>query len=246
MIGPDGCPWDREQTPQTLADYLVEETFELVSAIRAQDAQEVQEEMGDVFFLLFFICVLYRENFHVGDILDNSAAKMIRRHPHVFGETSVQTQEEISANWEKIKKREKNNASKQDRIFASLPRDLPPLIKAYRLNSKAARSDFTWPNTEEVGHKLSEEWEEWEKALYSGDREKMEEELGDFLFTLTEYARRHNIKLNTALDKSNHKFLSRFELMEDLAQQNKTPFSEVGREEKEALWAEAKGRENWS
>lgn len=235
LIGPEGCPWDRAQTPQTLCDYLTEETFELIAAIRADDENEVREEMGDVFFLLFFISRLYMQSFSLEDAWDKAAAKMVRRHPHVFEKAKIKDQEELFANWERIKKQEKNQSGTTG-VFASLPAALPPLLKAYRINSKAARNNFTWKDISGVEEKLKEEWAEWKEALDSGDPERMEEELGDYLFTLAEYARRHKIKPNTALDKTNHKFLRRFREMEDMARDKGQSLSGLSMEEKEELW----------
>lgn len=236
LIGPEGCPWDRTQTPQTLCDYLTEETFELIAAIREEDDNEVLEEMGDVFFLLFFISRLYMQSFSLENAWDKAAAKMIGRHPHVFGKTEIKDQEELFANWERIKKQEKDKTQSGTGTFDSLPSALPPLLKAYRINSKAARNNFTWKDISGVEEKLKEEWTEWKEALDSGDPKRMEEEFGDYLFTLAEYARRHKIKPNTALDKTNHKFLRRFREMEKVARDKGESLSGLSMEEKEELW----------
>ena len=143
LLGPEGCPWDRTQTPQSLCDYIIEEAFELVDCIRTDDAPGMAEELGDVLFLLLFVATLARkrEEFTLTSALTTVSAKMIRRHPHVFEDVKVESREQLLKNWERIKRAEK---SRDDGLFSSLPKGLPPLLKAYRIHSKAARSGFTW------------------------------------------------------------------------------------------------------
>ena len=243
LIGENGCPWDKEQTPQTLCDYLLEETYELVDAIRSDSPVDVREELGDVMFLLLFISKLYeKENFTLADSMQENAAKMIRRHPHVFGELDIENVEEVWANWEKIKRGEKKEGAedKPKGTFDSLPSGLPSLLKAYRLNSKAARVGFTWNNDEDVEKQYAAEWEEFTQAVASKDTEAIEAEFGDVLFTLVELGRRHGIKANAALDKTNLKFLDRFEKMEALARERGLVFTDLTFEEKDALWDDVK------
>ncbi|WP_320172742.1 nucleoside triphosphate pyrophosphohydrolase [Maridesulfovibrio sp.] len=239
LTAPDGCPWDKEQTPQTLCDSLIEEAFELVEAIRADDKQEVMEELGDVMFLLLFIAQRYEEDnaFTFADAVDSGAAKMIRRHPHVFADAKVEDQEELLRNWEKIKRSEKKGDKK---IFDSLPKGLPPMLKAYRINSKAARSGFTYESDEQCLGQLDSEWKEWNNALESGNKEAIAEEFGDYLFTLIELGRRKGIKANTALDITNNKFLERFAKMEDLAKEQGKDISEMSLIEQNELWEQVK------
>lgn len=243
LLGPDGCSWDKKQTPKSLCDYLIEECFELVDAIRSENTEEVTEELGDVFFLLLFIARLYEKSHGVtlSRILDENAAKMVRRHPHVFDSVTFADQEELLANWEKIKLEEKKDTGATPRgTFDSLPPSLPPLLRAYRINSKAARVGFTWPDDASLEKKLAEEWNEWLEARADNSRTGMEEEFGDYLFTLTEYGRRHGIKSNTALHDANRKFLHRFEQMEELARARGLAFRELSMEEKDRLWEECK------
>ncbi|MFW5497800.1 MULTISPECIES: nucleoside triphosphate pyrophosphohydrolase [unclassified Maridesulfovibrio] len=239
LTAPDGCPWDKEQTPQTLCDSLIEEAFELVEAIRADDKQEVMEELGDVMFLLLFIAQRYEEDnaFTFADAVDSGAAKMIRRHPHVFADCKVEDQEELLRNWERIKRSEKEGDKK---IFDSLPKGLPPMLKAYRINSKAARSGFTYESDEQCLGQLDSEWKEWNTALESGDKGAIAEEFGDYLFTLIELGRRKGIKANTALDITNNKFLERFAKMEDLAKEQGKDISEMSLIEQNELWEQVK------
>lgn len=241
LLGPEGCPWDREQTPDSLCDYLIEECFELVSAIRSKDTEEIKEEMGDVFFLVLFIAHLYGKSFSLNDVWNKGADKMILRHPHVFEDREFETREELMQNWEKVKKEEKSG--KNDSPFASIPRNLPPLLMAYRINSKAARTGFTWGGNEDVEDKLREEWQEFVDARNSGNFEKAEEEFGDYLFTLVEYGRRNKIKSNTALSIANSKFLDRVEKMESLARSRNQNISELDMKNLDALWDEVKSGE---
>ncbi|MFP4111022.1 MAG: nucleoside triphosphate pyrophosphohydrolase [Desulfonatronovibrio sp.] len=241
LLSPEGCPWDREQTPESLCDYLLEESFELAGAVRSGDAAEVREEMGDVFFLLFFIAHLYKDKFSLDDVWHTSAAKMISRHPHVFDNESFETREDLLRNWEKIKKEEKKG--KDQSPFSSIPRSLPPLLMAYRINSKAARAGFTWDTEEAVEEKLKEEWQEFMQARETGDSRQVEQEFGDYLFTLVEFGRRNKIKANSALSLANNKFLDRVKKMEALALERNMDISSLDMEEMDALWDEVKAAE---
>uniref|UniRef100_B8DJD8 MazG family protein n=1 Tax=Nitratidesulfovibrio vulgaris (strain DSM 19637 / Miyazaki F) TaxID=883 RepID=B8DJD8_NITV9 len=262
LLAPEGCPWDREQTPESLADYVIEECFELVEAIRSGKVHDVREELGDVMFLLAFIGRLYADKgaFTLADAVEGNAAKMIRRHPHVFAEGECASREELLRNWERIKREEKAAAMAEDAdaegeaqaapaegaqkgVFDSLPKGLPPLVKAYRLHSKAARVDFTWESDEDVEQQVEAEWLEWLDASASGDKERQEQELGDFLFTIVELGRRKGIKANAALDYATLKFLRRFEGMEALARERGLDFPNLPFEGKDALWNEVKAAE---
>lgn len=247
LVAPDGCPWDKKQTPETLCDYLIEECFELVEAIRDRDIDEIREELGDVFFLLLFIGQWYGRSgsFSLDQVWQENATKMIRRHPHVFGDQDITTTSELYATWEAIKKQEKaekTNGSKK--VFASLPASLPPLLRAYRINSKAARIGFTWDTDEDQETKLAEEWQEWIEAKQAGNVEQMEEEFGDYLFTLTEYGRRHNLKANTCLSRANRKFLDRFDKIETLALKRGLDISAMTLQEMDVLWEAVKKEES--
>ena len=247
LIGPDGCPWDREQTPLTLCDYLAEETFELIDAVRRNDVDEVREEMGDVLFLIAFIAKLYEKEFSLGEALHDSAEKMIRRHPHVFADATCANREQLLQTWETVKKAEKaEKADKKTGVFASLPDSLPPLLKSYRIHAKAARANFTWDNDTDVEQQTEAEWLELLDALAGNDPDATERELGDLLFTLVELGRRKGIKANAALHKTTLRFLSRFRYMEDVAARDGKEFASLDMEEKNRLWDEAKAREKAS
>lgn len=241
LLGPDGCPWDKEQTPQSMCDYLAEESFELIEAIRNNDAHEAQEELGDVLFILLFVGVLYEKDgkFSLGDALKSSAAKMIRRHPHVFSDKRFDNHQALLDNWEATKKVENQETGRKG-VFDSLPKGLPPLLKSYRINSKAARNGFTWDSTDDVQAKLTEEWNEWQEALQQKDTDASEKEFGDYLFTLVELGRRHGIKANSALDFANQKFLHRFALMEAHAQEQGLELDAMNLEQMNDLWDQVK------
>ena len=244
LIGPEGCPWDREQTPLTLCDYLAEETFELIDAVRRGDVANVREEMGDVLFLLVFLSRLYDGEASLGSAMHEAAEKMIRRHPHVFEGAACAGREQLLQRWEQIKKAEKvEKAEKKSGVFASLPDGLPPLLKAYRIHAKAARAQFTWDEDTDVEQQAEAEWLEWLDASSSGDSDAMERELGDIMFTLVELGRRKGIKANAALHKTTLRFLERFRYMEEEAAREGREFSALEMDEKNALWDKAKARE---
>ena len=241
LLGPGGCPWDQKQTPGTLCDYIIEEAHELVEAVRAGDSPGALEELGDVLFLLVFVGQLYenRGEFTLAASIEAAAAKMIRRHPHVFEGVHVADQETLLQNWERIKRAEKAGAAG---IFDSLPKGLPALLKAYRLNAKAARHHFTWENDASQRAQMQAEWQELQQALAHGDPARIEAEFGDYLFSVVEYGRRIGVKANAALDRANTTFLARFQAMEALAAQRGLDTSAFALQDWNALWDEAKAR----
>lgn len=243
LTGPHGCPWDKKQTPASLCDYLVEECFELVEAIRRDKPDEIAEELGDVLFLLLFIGRAMERDIpgFLDAALAGNAAKMIRRHPHVYGEKSADIPQVI-ANWERIKKEEKQEKNQDTGVFASLPSSLPPLLRAYRIHAKAARAGFTWATDADQERKLAEEWNEWQGALAGQDQAAQEEEFGDYLFSLVEYGRRRGIKANSALARANIKFLERFTAMEKLAATRGLEPDKLSLPQMDALWDEIKAK----
>jgi ATP diphosphatase len=238
LLGPKGCPWDKKQTPNSLADYLVEETHELVEAIRAEKNEDIREELGDVWFLLLFVGILMERAgaFTINEALEQAAAKMVHRHPHVFADAKFADLDALWANWEKEKKKEKNGRSP----LAGIPASLSPLLKAYRLHSKAARLGFTWQDRDEVLRQMDQEWREWEQAEAAGDQEGACVEFGDYLFTLVEFGRRKGLKANEALDLANRKFLARFERVVELAERRGIALETLDLEGWNALWDEVK------
>ena len=246
LTGPDGCPWDKEQTPESLADYIIEESHELVSAIRSGHVADICEELGDVAFLLLFVARLFEKKgqFTLDDALNNNRAKMIRRHPHVFGDTVFENLSEQLKAWERIKRAEHKDAEGRPQgVFDSLPDSLPPLLKAYRIHSKAARVGFTWPEDEDVEQQVEAEWLEWLDASAGGDQDALRHELGDLLFSITELGRRKGIKASEALDLATRRFLRRFARMEALAREQGRDFAALSLDEKDELWNAAKAEE---
>lgn len=243
LIAPDGCSWDKEQTPLSLCEYVLEEAHELVDAIRHGSVEDAVEELGDVLFLLVFIGTLFKRAGKPGlrEAVAYSAAKMIRRHPHVFAGTVFASQEEQLAEWERIKRAEKPQEDGSPAgVYDSLPKSLPPLLKAYRIHSKAARAGFTWSSDEDVEMQVEAEWLELVDALRSTDKDAQERELGDIIFTLVELGRRRGIKASAAVDGATQRFLRRFAFMEDKARKSGREFSGLDMEEKNALWEKAK------
>lgn len=254
LLSPDGCPWDREQTPETLCDYLCEEVFELADAVRRGERQDICEEMGDVLFLLLFMAELTGQEAgpDLAACFEAGAAKMIRRHPHVFGDAVVENKAELIANWERIKREEQTEklslgqgelpceAEPALSPLFKVPADLPPLLRAYRLHSKAARLGFTWPDDADAYAQLQAECAELHQALTSGDEKAKLHEFGDVLFTLVEMGRRKGLKANAALAQANARFVSRFEKMLQLSQQRGLNFAELSLDAQNMLWNEAK------
>lgn len=243
LTGPNGCPWDREQTPESLADYIIEESHELASAIRSGSAEDVCEELGDLSFLLIFLASLYEKSgkFTLAEALENNSDKMIRRHPHVYENVSFPDRDSQLRAWEAIKRSEHAKGDpKQAGVFDSLPRSLPALIKGYRINSKAARLGFTWQEDEEVEQQVESEWLELLDAKATADQDAKKHELGDLIFSIIEYGRRLGIKANEALELANMRFLDRFARMEHLACANGQDISELSLDEMDELWNKAK------
>jgi ATP diphosphatase len=245
LLGPDGCPWDRAQSPASLCDYVIEEAHELARAIRHGTGTDAAEELGDVFFLLTFIALLYERQgvFNTAEVFERSRLKMIRRHPHVFSDAVFASVEEQLAAWEAIKKSEQAAAGKSVGLFGGLPASLPPLIKAYRIHSRAAGAGFTWNSDTDVEQQAEAEWLELLDAFASQDKNAQEHELGDLLFTLVELGRRKGVKAGAALDAATTRFLKRFAFMEEQARQQGRDFAALDMEEKNALWDEAKREE---
>lgn len=245
LTGPGGCPWDSEQTTESLTEYVVEECHELVDALRSGNAADICEELGDVAFLLHFVARLSekRGGPSLADALANSTAKMIRRHPHVFGDAAYSGRSEQLKDWDRIKREEKAASNTPKGTYDSLPRGLPPLTKAYRIHAKAAQAGFTWPENEEVERQVEAEWLELLDAMASGDEKAIAHEFGDHLFTLVELGRRQNLKAAIALDSAATRFLDRFERMEALARERGFTFADLSLDEKDELWNEIKAAE---
>ena len=244
---PGGCPWDREQTYATLRGYLVEECYEAVDAIDRDDRAGLREELGDLLLQVVFLARLGREEgaFDAGDVVEGIAAKLVRRHPHVFADERASSSGEVLKRWEEIKREEKSAAggAHQDAsVLAGIPRALPALVKAQRLGTKAGRVGFDWPTDEDVVLKLEEETEELRRAIASGDHEELAGEIGDALFTVTMLARRLDVDADAALARANAKFERRFRYLEEELRRRGIAVSDAPPELMERLWEEAKAR----
>jgi tetrapyrrole methylase family protein / MazG family protein len=238
----DGCPWDLKQTHDTLKPYIVEEAHELLSAIDEGDDVEICDELGDVLLQVVFHAQLgyERGSFTIDDVADAIVQKLIRRHPHIFGDVQIDGADEVLKNWEAIKSREKRDKGRDDSLLSSLPGSLPALFRARRLQEKAAKVGFDWEHTHEVEAKVREEVEEFLTARSSGDVASTEEEFGDLLFALVNLARYLDVCPEEALRKTNIKFQDRFAYIEQkLKKQGKDPASAT-LAEMDALWEEAK------
>ncbi len=248
LLDPEkGCPWDREQTPLSLCEYMIEECHELVDAIRSGKPGHACDEMGDLLFLLLVTARRFADSgsFSLADALNAGAEKMTRRHPHVFGDAHFASQEEFTRVWADIKKAEKAAAGEKEKgILSSVPSGLPPLTRAYRLHSKAAQAGFTWAEDEEVERQVEAEWLELLDARASGNAEAQEHELGDMIFSLVELGRRMGIKAAHAADMAGNRFRSRFEAMERLAQERGKDFASLDLDAKDELWNEVKAGES--
>jgi MazG family protein len=241
LRGPDGCPWDREQSMDDIITYLIEESYELLQAERSGDWDDVAGELGDVFLMIIFVHELLVEKQPVtfSEIVERVHRKIVNRHPHVFGQSSASSTEESIAEWERIKRSERKEAG-EPRLLDDIPDHLPPLRKATAIQRKAASVGFDWPDARDVLEKLREEVDELEYELEKGDRSKITEEAGDLLFTIVNLARRLGIPPESALETSSMKFVRRFNELEQTirdrgGQLEKTPLDEL-----ERLWQASK------
>lgn len=231
------CPWDRKQTMETLSSLTVEETYELVDAIEQKDLSNIKEELGDIMLHMVFYAKIGDEKgaFDIADSLHAVCDKLIRRHPHIYGDTKVKDDEEVKKNWERIKMSEGKKS-----VLEGVPNALPALIKAQRMQEKAAQVGFEWERTDQVWEKVEEELNELKEAISIDDKEQKTAEFGDLLFALINYARYIDVDANRALDLTNRKFKSRVEYIEDKSDR---PLSDMTLEEMDHLWDEAKGKE---
>lgn len=242
LRAPDGCPWDREQTPQSVKKYLLEETCELLDAIDSGNPDEVKEELGDLLFMLLFLAFMYEEEeegFLEGAI-SHVSDKMIRRHPHIFGVTTVSSANEVKQNWQAIKAEEAKLKGKRPSVLGEIPRSLPSLQRAYRLGERASRVGFDWKDVKGVMEKFEEERLEFENALITADGDHVEEELGDILFTIANLARHLGINPEEALFKATRRFEDRFKRMEDEFRKKDIDLEDADIELMDEVWTRVK------
>ncbi len=247
LRAPDGCPWDREQSLETLKAYLLEECYELLEAIDSGDVDEHREELGDVLLQVVFQAQIRAEagTFSLSDVAEAISSKLLRRHPHVFGEGTAANAAEVHANWESIKAAErKAKGSQKVGRLAGVPRSLPALLRAYRIGQKASSAGFDWPDACGAWDKLHEELEELKEAMAGNDRDHLREELGDVLFALCNVARHAGIDPENALRGANVKFQRRFEVIESELDRAGERFEDSDLDRLEGLWELAKSRED--
>ena len=244
LRGPGGCPWDRERTLDEMISFLIDEAYELLHAEKTGDADHLEEELGDVLFLIIFIheLMLERRETRLSEITAGAHEKIVRRHPHVFGNTSADNETESLAEWERIKRAEKSNAGSVG-LLSSVPTNLPPLRRAFVLQKKAAGVGFDWAGYEGVIDKMHEEIEELRHAVESGNRLHVREETGDILFTVVNLARVLNVDCESSLEKTSDKFRRRFGRMESKAASRGEDLGSMSLDEMESLWQESKESE---
>ncbi|PAQ14853.1 nucleoside triphosphate pyrophosphohydrolase [Bacillaceae bacterium SAOS 7] len=240
LRAPDGCPWDREQTHESLKKYLIEEAYELLEAIDRQDDDHIIEELGDVLLQVLLHAQIGEDEgmFSIEDVIETLAQKMIRRHPHVFGEKVVEGAEQVVANWQEIKQQEKG--TKETALLDEVAKGLPALLRAYELQKKAAKVGFDWEDAQGALDKVEEEWKEFLDEVKSGDEVRLLEEFGDLLFALVNVSRFYAIHPEEALIAVNEKFYRRFTHVEKRVKESKRAFNEYTLEELDAFWNEAK------
>lgn len=238
-----GCPWDRKQSKDSLKPYIIEESYEVVEAVDEKDPQKIKDELGDVLFQVVFYAQLLQEEdgLDIYDIIEGVHSKMVRRHPHVFGEVNVKDADEVLVNWEQIKQTEKS--SERASVLDGVPKDLPSLIKAHRIQSKVSHVGFEWENYHQVLEKLDEEFSELRQAYKHGDIEEVEDEFGDLLFVLVSIARFLDVNPDNALRKAISKFTKRFNSIEEHMQDMNKVWQDMSTEEMDRMWAEAKNKE---
>lgn len=242
LRGEKGCPWDREQTRDSLKPFIVEEAYEVLEAIDAGDPDAIKEELGDLLFQIVFQCQVAREKgeFDMSDVIEKIGSKMIARHPHVFGEADYKTSAEVLVHWEAQKKKE---GKMRESVLEGIPKTLPSLLRAHRIQDRASRVGFDWAKVDDVVAKLEEELGEFRTALQAKKQDEIEDELGDIFFALVNISRFVGINPEDALRKTISKFISRFRHIEMAAAEQGRNLSDMTLAEMDALWGEAKKKE---
>lgn len=240
LRGPGGCPWDAEQTHESLTRYLLEETYEVIEAIETKSPELLKEELGDLLLQPVFHAAIAEEagTFSMGDVIQTLCDKLIRRHPHVFGDLEIADSSAQIENWERIKKVEMGNKRKS--ALSGVPPQLPALLKAQKITEKAARVGFDWEHVDQVVAKVMEELHEFEEAMTGGNNDRMEAELGDLLFAIVNLGRFLSINPEEALRKTIHRFEQRFQHVEETLHSQGRQMNDATLEEMDTLWEEAK------
>lgn len=234
----DQCPWDKKQTMESLRHLTIEETFELSDAIMSKNNEEIKKELGDLLLHIVFYAKIGSEekNFDIEGVINSLCDKLIFRHPHIYGNVKVNNEEDVKQNWEKLKLQE----GKKKTVLGGVPQSMPSLLKAIRIQDKARAVGFDWENKDQVWEKLMEEMNELKAEVNEGNMEKATNELGDVLFSVVNYARFLGINPDDALEKTNHKFIYRFNKIEQYANENNLQLNEMTLSEMENIWQNAK------
>ncbi len=227
------CPWDRKQTIHTLRSLTIEEMYELVDAITEEDWNGIREELGDLLLHIVFYARIGKEEgkFTLEDVINGICEKLIARHPHIYGDIKVQNDEDVKRNWEKLKLKEGKKS-----VLSGVPQSLPATVKAMRLQEKAKQVGFEWENSGQVWEKVLEEMKELQEVVVENDRSRIEEEYGDLIFSLINYARFLQIDAENALERTNKKFIDRFSRMEEKAMQQGKNLADMTLEEMDSIW----------
>lgn len=227
------CPWDKKQTIQTLRSLTIEETYELADAITDNNWKDIKEELGDVLLHIVFYAKIASEQqqFTIDDVINGICEKLISRHPHIYGDVKVENDEDVKRNWEKLKLKEGKKS-----VLGGVPQSLPATVKAMRLQEKAKQVGFEWDNREQVWLKVEEEMQELHEAIQKRDADGIEEEYGDLMFSLINYARFLHIDAENALEKTNKKFIQRFTQMEKAAAEDGKNLADMTLEEMDSIW----------
>jgi XTP/dITP diphosphohydrolase len=233
------CPWDKKQTIATLRNLTIEETYELADAISDNDWKGIKEELGDLLLHIVFYAKIGSEkkSFDLKDVIEGVCEKLITRHPHIYGDVKVENEEEVKQNWEKIKLKEGKKS-----VLSGVPKSLPSMVKAIRLQEKSKQVGFEWDNTEQVWGKVEEEIAELKEAFKKGDIENIEDEMGDVFFSLVNFARYLQVDAEQALERTNRKFIKRFTIMEETAAINNKFLHDMTLQEMDELWNQAKSK----
>lgn len=247
LRGPNGCDWDKAQTPESMRSSLIEESYELLDAINNKDQHNIREEIGDILLIITMIAYMHEQKntFSVSDAVSDITQKLIRRHPHVFAGDNSSSIDEIKKNWDKIKEGEKKQKDKPDStsVLDAVPESYPSLLKAYKIQRKAAKAGFDWNTANDIIKKCHEEITELQQALSGNDEAGVEEELGDLLFSIVNVARFLDIEPSTALHKANCKFEKRFRFVESGMNDSGIALSKANMEHMEQFWKKAKAAE---
>ena len=236
------CPWDQKQTLESLRYLTIEETYELSDSILEKDIESIKKELGDLMLHLVFYSRIASEtgSFSILDVLNNINTKLVHRHPHIFSDVQVTDAKNVRDNWEKIKLMEKGNPS----VLSGVPKSLPAIVKAYRIQEKASGVGFDWEKSEQVWEKINEELNELKDVVENEDTlERKEEELGDLLFAIVNYARFIDVNPEDALERTNKKFINRFQYLEERAKKDQKPLNEMTLKEMDVFWNQAKKME---